>query len=571
MKTYHHSALIWALLLLVALVATPSRAQQTPLFDVPISERNQTFRTNFCEIHRQVEAGEIPLRNALKDVDIRVALFRYQLDKGTGAIAQVDPPIGVKMLDEIARRAQFNWRDSFGVVDSPGVNQTWDDVLEYSIDTYDLLGDWYLRTTDRLADGILFPEKWYDGSLIMVRRQSEQDDSFSLMSFLAPFSYGVWGLILGTTIVSGLVYYLIEYIGSDGDKNKMELNLQESVFQSFLNLTGQYIFDPSEPGNRLIAFSTCLLFLIVLAAYTANLTSFLVIRNTPDVVINDIQDVVKNDLRVCVWRATTSEKFMRERYETAKLVQKDSLKDSYLGLDNGDCDIVLTTIGTWESKKGDIEYNKDCRKEWVGRVVQFNDAGFSLRDSVDLCTSLLRDAISLHLLEMKRDKTYDTIWNIDRAKSVTNNCQDVEGADESGFATIKLTSKNVGGIFVVHGVVLLCGIVITFFSKGTRSRKIKLARAKTKSSHWNAYRNSTIKEATTKLVPETLDKDEGEGHDLSLAEEGDPPTDLSYSKAMNNVAGAMEKQMVFMESMQKQIEDIQLQLAELKKEQAKSE
>ena len=133
---------------------------------------------------------------------------------------------------------------------------------------------------------------------------------------------------------------------------------------------------------------------------------------------------------------------------------------------------MLTTIGTWESKKGDIVYNKDCRKEWVGRVVQFNDAGFSLRDSAELCSSLLRDVISLHLLEMKRDKTYDTIWNIDRAKSVTNNCQDVEVAEEEGYGTIKLTSKNIGGIFVAHGVLLLIGIGITFFTNGKKARAL---------------------------------------------------------------------------------------------------
>ena len=76
----------------------------------------------------------------------------------------------------------------------------------------------------------------------------------------------------------------------------------------------------------------------------------------------------------------------------------------------------------------------------------------------------------------------------------------------------------------------------------------------------NAYKNTTKKGATAKPVPESSDQEE---NDLSLAEEGDPSAD---SKGMRYIVGAMEKQMVFMESMQKQIEDIQAQLAELKKE-----
>ena len=591
-------AACWALSPLTAtLLAKVAKGQQVPAFNAPVLESNETFRTNFCDIHRRVEDGVVPLRFALKDINLRPALFRYQLDKETGAIAEVDPPIGIKMLDEIARRGQFQWRDSYGVVDSPGENQTWGEVLAWSVDAYDINGDWFLRTTERLSDGILFPEKWYDGSLIMVRKQSQDDNLFTWMAFLKPFSYQLWSLILASVIVSGVVYWLIEFIGCDGDRTKMEVSFRESLFQSFLNSTGQYVFDPREPGNRLVAFSTCLLFLIILAAYTANLASFLVIRNSPDVVINDIQDVVKNDLRTCVWRSTTSETYMRERYETAQLVLKDSLEASYLGLDAGDCDIVLTTIGTWETKKSDLVYNKDCRKEWVGRVVQFNDAGFSLRDSVDLCSSLLRDVISLHLLEMKRDTTYTTIWDTHRRKSATNNCNtDVDEIEDNDL--IELEAMNVGGIFVIHAIVLILSVGITFFSKHRRDQRAKLGRGGNTTNSppgLNAYQNSNSNSnsnsnknvnsknnnttsksatgATAKLdsvasnsLNSNIDDD-----DHILSEEGGPSGAFGYKadEQIEYIARTMEKQMEYITSVQKQMDAIQSQLTELKEEKAK--
>jgi len=633
MKFYRLPACWATFLLATTLLAKLGRGQQVPAFNATVVlGSNETFRSSFCDIHRRVEKGVIPLRFALKDFKLRPGIFRYQLDKETGAIAEVDPPIGIKMLDEIARRGQFQWRDSYGVVDSPGENQTWDEVLAWSVDTYDINGDWFLRTTERLADGILFPEKWYDGSLIMVRKQSEDDDFFSWMAFLKPFSYTLWCLIVASILISGFVYWAIEFIGCDGDQTKMEVSFRESIFQSFLNATGQYIFDPREPGNRLVAFSTCMLFLIILAAYTANLASFLVIRNSPDLVINDIQDVVKNDLRTCVWRSTTSENYMRERYETAKLVLKDSLEDSYLGLDAGDCDIVLTTIGTWETKKSDLVYNADCRKEWVGRVVQFNDAGFSLRDSVDLCSSLLRDVISLHLLEMKRDKTYATIWDTHRRKSATNNCN--EDAADKVDDLIELKAINVGGIFVLHAIILILSVGITFFSKHRRVQRAKLSRGGNTTNSppgLNAYQNSnknpkttsnknsnknskndTSKSATgataklkgvtsnslnsnsTSLKSDqdidaklkrvtsnslnsnsnstSLKSDQDiEDNNLILSEEGGPSGASSNKadKQIEYIARTMERQMEYITSVQKQMDAIQSQLTELKEEKSK--
>jgi len=586
---YRHIA-CWALFLLVFDIATPSaRGQQVPLFDVPTFGTNETFRSNFCELHRQVDTDEIPLRNALKNLNLRPALFRYQLDKETGGIPEVNTDIAIKILDEIARRAQFEWRDSYAVVDSPDGNQTWGDVLSWSIDTYDLNGDWYLRTTERLADNVLFPEKWYDGSLIMIRKRPELDVSFQIMSFKSPFTNGVWFLLFATTLISGLVYYAIDYIGCDGERNKMEASMRKSVFQTFLNMTGQYVFDPKQPGNRTVALSTCFFFLIILASYTANLISFLVIRNSPGVVINDIQDVIKNDLSVCVLQGATSESYMRERYSSARLVGKESIGDTYLGLDNGSCDVVLTTISTWKTKKLDIIYNEDCRKEWVGRIVQVNDAGFSLRDSSELCASLVRDVFSLHLLEMKRDKTYDTIWDTHRANSVTNNCQDIEDAEEDSDL-VKMSLKNIGGIFILHFIALAISLLYTTCSSWQRKRKVKLSGATTTQSRLPTHnsslkitgskRTTTTQDASSKSFGATTKIFQGIQEDTELSEARsvsmgattktfqDIPEDVAkFDDLSIRVARShtlqMEKQMECMESMKKQMEVMQAQLAKL--------
>jgi len=538
MSNFYCHSTCWALFLLVSHVAT----QQVPLFNVAtLGTTNETFRSNFCELHRQIDSGAIQLRYALKNVKLRPALFRYQLDSKTGRIAEVNPPIAIQILDEIARRAQFEWRDSYGVIDSPDGNQTWGEVLSWSIDTYDLNGEWYLRTTERLADNILFPEYWYDGSLILVKKTVEVGGAFPWNAVFDPFTYGVWLLVLATAFITSISYYAIDYIGRDGDINKMEVSIRESLYQSLLSLTGHYNLDPKQVGNRMIALSTYFFSLIIIATYTANLASFLVVRNTPAAVINNMQDVIKNDMSVCVLRGATSETFMRERYNTVRLVGKESILDTYLGVDSGDCDMVLTTTGTWDTKKGDIVYNEDCQKEWVGRHVQFIDAGFSLRDSSKLCSSLVRDVFSLHLLEMKLDKTYESIWNTHIANSETNNCQDIE-ASEDGSDLASLSVKNVGGIFIVHLIALVVSFAITMYNSFQRKRQVELAGTPAHHSRLHTH-DSSLESAGS-----TISQDLSEDNDLPVAR-------------TNSLQ--MEKQMECMESMRKQMEVMQVQLAKL--------
>jgi len=590
---YRHSA-CWALFLVVANVTTPSaRGQQAPLFDVATMEvplfdvatmeRNETFRTDFCEVHRRVENGEILLRNALKDMDIRPALFRSQLDKKTGAIAEVNPPIGIKILDEIARRAQFKFRDSYGVVDSPNKNQTWSEVLHWSLNTYDLNGDWFLRTTDRLADGIIFPEKWYDGSLIMIRKTVMLDGTFKWGAFLEPFTPIVWILIIATGFISGLIYYAIDYIDCDGDKNKMGGTKGDAMALMLLMLSGQYTTDPKKTGNRLIAFSTWFLFLIVLATYTANLASFLVIRNTPQLVINDIQDAIKNNLRVCVMRGTAAADYMRSNHDTATIVDKEDIIDTYLALDNDDCDVTLSTIGTWESKKGDVEHNRDCRKEWVGRVVQSNIAGYSLKDSAVLCSSLLRDVLSLHLLEMKRDKTYNTIWNIHRAQSVTNNCQVTKVIDDDDSDLNELGAKNIGSIFIFHAIVLVVAFAVTIYSAFQRKHQVKRAGATVTSNSSLPASSSSSKSAgatATNNSPLPASSPSSKSAEATVIQSRLPVPGSTFKTAPNSVTDSAalsnsqqmeyipaKKQMDCMRSMQKQIDIMQEQLVKMDGEQ----
>jgi len=151
-------------LLVVCLRVGQSKCQETNAFDAPSYTPGVNHKTNFCSLHRLTETGKVQLKDILRGKNITVGLFRYQLDNidGTYRIPSERPGAGIRFLDELAERGGFAWRNSFGILDSPQkeLNQTWTSLLRWSVDSYDLVGDWYMETLDRLSESIVFPQGW---------------------------------------------------------------------------------------------------------------------------------------------------------------------------------------------------------------------------------------------------------------------------------------------------------------------------------------------------------------------------------------------------------------------------
>jgi len=74
------------------------------------------------------------------------------------------------MMDEVARRENFTWRNSFAVNEfSPIENETdFSDLLSWTTNTYDISGDWWQHTFQRASQGVVFSTGWYDASLLLV-------------------------------------------------------------------------------------------------------------------------------------------------------------------------------------------------------------------------------------------------------------------------------------------------------------------------------------------------------------------------------------------------------------------
>jgi hypothetical protein len=144
-------SIISALSLLLLVLAD---AQEKPSLYMPQYTFDVSYRQNVAGRHDRSYNGTFELRDALGGFEInshsRSGEYFHLDDNGT--IDEEDPSLVADMLDELANRGSFTWRNSFAVTNGPGENRTWTE-LAGGVEAY---------------DGIGFPEGFLDSSFILV-------------------------------------------------------------------------------------------------------------------------------------------------------------------------------------------------------------------------------------------------------------------------------------------------------------------------------------------------------------------------------------------------------------------
>lgn len=512
-------------LLVGAQEAPNARIQLDRMFERPTTATAGTFRNDLCGITYGYDGKT--LGSALSGVAIRPALvedsefvnFDYEYDETGGVVVnrtlnETYPGLVPRLLDEVCERANCTWRDSYALVSYGGLrsNETFMDLLLWTTDVYDLIADWWMRSYERLDAGVVFPWPWYDATIIMVAKKDagdEQQDAFDAFGWLAPFSFAVWGMILLTIFFSALVYWLLEVLNPDSDRGKERLDPVETTWMFATAFAGQFEFDPQTGPARLFTFSIAFWALLMGAAYTANLASFLVIRNQPGIDIETIGQAVDLGMKMCVWRSsqtdvTISSKF--EKYARSDLLVRTDQRGVFEGLRDGRCEIAITEKQTWDIFQYDETINGDCGLDWIGREFIDYAASFGVKgDAGGLCTSLLSNVFTVHLHRMQGAGRIQELWdeyhretetvtcvNNDgdgegrrsrrlqaaadrrRLKAAQNTAAAAEGGGGGDEDTTKLSLTNMGGVFLLHGVLsaisLLCALVPWCWGRWKRRR-----------------------------------------------------------------------------------------------------
>lgn len=537
---------------LLLLLQRFSTAQQRPFVSIEtFAPLTKTYRTSVCDRQRDLYEGKTLLQDALQGLNISVAMTNYKVPNEDafftlvdGKIKEENPGLFVVIMDEIALRAGFSWRNTFAAIDpldsTIQVGKSWTDLLEWEVDSFDIAADYWARSVDRMARGISFPVGWYDGSIILVYSE-DSTDKFNLWSFLLPFETNVWIAMAAAIFFSGLVYFFLERLNSSSDKRHLGEKPVTAIFLAAITFTGHFEYRPNTNAARLLSFSWTFWTLIMASAYTANMASFLVQRRAEVTSVSTIDDAVRQAVPVCVQRGAVIDEMLSKTNPDLILVRKDTEKEVFDGLKqswyggSGGCGLVLTNLGTFEMYQSQKSSNADCSLTSEKRVILNMPAGFATAvDSGIMCTSLISYVMDYHLQQMKSDGFIDQAWQDHIARISTISC-DTSASSQAG--NVSLTLKDMGGIFIAHALMTIMALSLAIlqylYAKFRMPGSTRQSDAAASSLHSNLTSSlSTLWAGGSN--PRRKGRGIGDTEDTAQTEDLSPPNELVQSDADNS-------------------------------------
>lgn len=259
---------------LIVITPTVVDAGDLAVFPTPLPGTNvsqESLRQRVCDRYLYTERnGTAELRYALSGLALRPIIsvskfFRYNETHGVD-----DTSLVAQILDELAVRANFTWRDSFAVSYGPGPNQTWTEMLQLYTDVFDIAIDYYDKSSERLNRGMAFVDRWFDGSMILIEKIVPLDDGekVNYTNFMRPFTTTVWLVILATGVASAGIYMFLEWLAHERHDRSFGQWLQDNLFWSALNFSQNYAYEPTSPAGRIFGFSMAIWAMVLGATYT---------------------------------------------------------------------------------------------------------------------------------------------------------------------------------------------------------------------------------------------------------------------------------------------------------------
>jgi len=245
---------------------------------------DNSYRQDFCPRYKEMVSNgrKINVKNALSGEELHVSLVpgKYFIYNEETGIDPDYPGLNALMLDYIAEQGNFTWRNSFGVwTREQKVNRSVTELLEWGTDKYDIMAGEFTPSTTRMNLGVSFVDGHFDGSLIMIRNVKPTTTGVNWTNWKAPFENEVWIVIIAVVIFSSFVYQLIEHLGGRREEDvSFRSWLMKNLYLSFINLTGNYSYEPTTLGGRVFGFFFAFWAMLITGTYVVYYSVLYLVR-----------------------------------------------------------------------------------------------------------------------------------------------------------------------------------------------------------------------------------------------------------------------------------------------------
>ena len=150
--------------------------------------------------------------------------------------------------------------------------------------------------------------------------------------------------------------------------------------------------------------------------------------------------------------------------------------------------LVADTVERFEINKLNHTINPDCTLQWVGRAVDISSGGPAvLVDAGHYCTSLVGSVFDYYLKEMIRDGFVEKAFDRYAASVATQTCSEDEIPSdvEDSF---RLTMTDMGGIFLIHGVACVVGLILALVQQNMGKRATSRAEVQKQNNEAKAHK-----------------------------------------------------------------------------------
>ena len=411
----------------------------------------------------------------VKDLEVMIALstpFAYK-DNETGELVGV----AIDLLNYIADKGNYSYNKTYpNVWDKPSWDDLVDDVgagkLRCGSKQCHIVVGAITVTPDR-AQKCNFTRSFFTSGLRIMAPIFDRKENPNIWNFFKPFHWTVWCTIAAMILISSVIVDRLDL--ANGFTEGLWLSV--SVIYA---MQEHSVVRMRNPFGRIYILVFSFILLVLVSAYTANMVSFLSVRNSHKD-ITDINGLRQDGVRVAVRRLSPDYKALRDAG-----IRIDNL----IGVDNGisaidaiklstgsissssrndmDSTAVVADVYVADSAHLEILQAQTCHvKMTSSREMYEHQYAFAMRKNIkysDHINKLITEAIAEGIVR-KSYKMHTA------NRSILCDDQSSSTSDD-----LSLGISNLGGVFLIAAAVaalcLFCKLVALFFR--TRSQTVNV-------------------------------------------------------------------------------------------------
>ena len=237
------------------------------------------------------------------------------------------------LLARVAELAGFTY-EIFDMDAAAYEGESWEEQLFRFSNHTDLVMSYWAETALRRSKVTQLLGHFDYGTVLVVRPGEEEEVPFEkrMFTFFEPFTWELWGVLIGIIVLSGLFDNLLE--------RRSGGSLTESMYEYFAGTMWGGFERPRTRLSGIYQIVLSFVLLVTISAYTANLAAFLTIAGTPTLSAEDVSELIVASKPVCC-RDGDPRQEAYQSYFPELTYRKMAVEDLPYRLADGTCDALF--------------------------------------------------------------------------------------------------------------------------------------------------------------------------------------------------------------------------------------